>query len=217
MLGGCVSVAEPEQRLGAGGEAGRSGAPARRAHPPAATPPRAPPPPVLREPPGRSSRRLLLLLGSCDSRGELRAQVAGLRGRLHTARDAKARPGSAGAVRWTGDNASEPGARPARAPPTPRGRLPLLLRARSSRSSRSPGPTPHPPAFPVALPLEVLEGPQPTRPGKPGTPRQDARRRLRGFPGVLLLPVVSSPRQPLQDPTRGPLLDLGTGATRDRS
>lgn len=183
--------------------------------------PRPPPPhlalrllPRSAHPPGRSGRRLLLLLGSGGSRGELRAQVAGLRGRLDTARDAKARPGSAGAVRWTGDSASEPGARPARAPPTPRRRHPLLPRA---RRSRSPGPTPHPPAFPAALPLAVLEGPQPARPGKPGTPRRDALRRLRGIPGALLLPAVGSPAPAPARPDPGPAARLGNWARRDRS
>lgn len=215
MLGGCVSVAEPEERLGAGGKAGRSGAPARRTHPPAATPPRAPPPPALRAPPGRSGRRLLLLGGSRGSRGEQRAQVEGLRGRLDTVRGPKARPGRAGAVRWTGDSASEPGARPARAPPTPRRRHPLLL---SARRSRSPGPTPHPPAFPVALLPAVLGGPQPAEAGKardaPPRRAQAASRDSRG-------PSASSGGLPRASPgttqTWGPLLDSGTVARRDCS
>lgn len=201
MLGGCVPVAEPEERLGAGGEAGRSGAPARRAHPPAATPPRAPPPPALRAAPGRSGRRLLLLLGSRGSRAEQRARVAGLRGRPDTAGDARARPGGAGAVRWTGDSASEPGARPTRAPPTPRRRHPLLLRA---RRARSPGPTPHPPASPAALPLAVLEGPQPAEAGKardaPPRRAQEASRDSRALP----LPAAGSPGPAPARPEPGP-------------
>lgn len=196
MPGGCVSVAEPGERLGAGGEAGRSGAPARRAHPPAATPPRAPPPPALRAPPGRSGRRLPLLPGSRGSRGEQRAPVAGLRGRPDTARDARARPGRAGAGRWTGDSASEPGARPTRAPPTPRRRHPLLLRA---RRSRSPGPAPHPPACPVALPLAVPEGPQPAEAGKArGAPPRRAQAPSRDSRG----PSASSGGLPPPAPAR---------------
>lgn len=224
MLGGCVSVAEQGKRLGAGGEAGRSGAPARRAHPPAATPPRAPPPPALRAPAGWSGHCLLLFLllqGARSSRGGRRARVAGLCGRPGTAGDTRARPGGARAVRSTGDSAPEPGARPGRAPPTPRRRLPLLPRASRSRWPR-PGSTPT--CFPPWLLLcgaggsAALEAPRTRQPGTLGAPRRDALGRLRGIPGALLLPAVGCPgARPGATLTRDPLLDPGSGARTDRS
>lgn len=186
----CV-CARAGERLGAGGEEGRSGAlrgagPART---PPATPPRALPPPALRAPAGWSGRRLLLLLplpGARGFRGERRAQVVGLCGRPGTAGDARARPGGAGAGHWTGDSAPEPRARPGRAPPTPRRRLPLLRRARRSQQPR-PGSTPT--CFPPGLSLCGAGGsvarraPRAGRPGCPGRPAEMRSGGFAGFPG----------------------------------
>lgn len=132
--GGClVGVCPWRSRgeAGAGGEAGRSGAPARRAHPPAATPPRAPPPPALRAPAGWSGRLLLLLLlllpGARGSQGGRRGCAAGghRRGRPGSAwrrgrcaLDRGQRPGAQGAA---GAGAAHTSA----APPAPPARPPL--------------------------------------------------------------------------------------------
>lgn len=209
MLGGCVSVAEPEERLGAGGEAGRSGAPARRAPPPAATPPRAPPPPALRAPPREgaaaafSSSWAPAALGvSCGPRW--RGCAAG----------------------WTppgtprlGLAARELCVGPGTAPPSPgrgrRGRRPHLGGA--TLSSRAPAA----PAAQARLHTHLLSPRlsllrcwrvrSPRGRESPGRPAETRSGGFAGFPGPFCFQRWAPPRQPLHDPTRGPLLDSGTG------
>lgn len=131
------------------------------------------------------------------------------------AEGARARPGSAGAVRSAGDSAPEPRARPGRAPPTPRRRLPLLPRAR--RSPR-PRPAPHPPASLRGSRSAEREGPQPrarrarTAGRAPGAPPGCARR-LRGIPGPSAPSGGLSPRAPAR-PRPGAAARRGVGEER---